>query len=329
MTQLQRICVVLAASAPAVLASDLNLSVESGASNTVNVSPCSTVNYAVVGELSDALNEGLASFRFDLSFNGGDLAQASAPASAPMDHFDVPKGLSNPAGFGGTVVGGDLIQVGGAQNTINSGFTTAVLSGSVVTGLAQSGSPQLLVGGSLTAPSAPGSYTLSISNVGANAIRQGETGSPFWAVDGASNGSVTNLTINVVGLSASPPTLSVGSGGSQTLSLDAGACNAGGTYFVLGSLSGDSPGLPLPGGFTLPLNADAYFNLTLTNPNSALLANSLSLLNGAGKGTSTFTIPAGAPAGLVGLTAHHAFLALNGIPTVSFVSESAALTFTL
>jgi len=36
--------------------------------------------------------------------------------------------------------------------------------------------------------------------------------------------------------------------------LDAGVENAGRTYFLLGSLSGTSPGIPLPGGqATLPL----------------------------------------------------------------------------
>lgn len=336
MTQLQRICVALVASAPAALASDLNLSVESGASNTISVSPCSTVNYAVVGELSDALNEGLASYRFNLSFDGGDLAQADAPGSAPMDHFKAPKGLNNPDGFGGTLSGGDLIQVGGAQNTINSQFTgllsTPVLTGTVVTGIAQPGSEATLVTGSLTAPTQPGTYTLSITEIGANVIRQGEVGPPtdsFWAVDAAPTGTVTNLTINVVGLSAAPASLSVSGGGVQTLSLDAGVCNAGGTYFLLGSVSGTTPGLPLSGGLNLPLNIGPYFNLTLSSPNTAPLGNSLNVLNGSGQGTATFTLPAGAFPTLVGVTANHAFLVLNGVPAVSFTSEAAPLTFGL
>ena len=58
-------------------------------------------------QLSDQLNEGLAGFTFNLSFDGGDLAQANTPTTSPLDNFAPPLGLSNPAGFGGTIVGGD------------------------------------------------------------------------------------------------------------------------------------------------------------------------------------------------------------------------------
>ena len=68
----------LAAAAPA-LATNLNLSLQSGGSNTVTVLPGANVNYAVVGELSDAASDGLAAFSVDLSFTGGALPAADAP----------------------------------------------------------------------------------------------------------------------------------------------------------------------------------------------------------------------------------------------------------
>src|SRR5690606_11325440 len=89
---------------PAALASDLDLSVLSGAVDTIVVGPGETVAYQVIGELDDAQNEGLALFCFDLSFTGGDLAQATAPASGPITEFVYPKGVNNPSGFGGTPV---------------------------------------------------------------------------------------------------------------------------------------------------------------------------------------------------------------------------------
>jgi hypothetical protein len=115
------------------------------------------VNYRVVGVLSDTLNEGLALFGFDLVFDGGALAQATAPAG--MSSFVKTDGITNPAGFGGTtdVPGhvGELVQVGGGQNTIKNTVDNAPFPiGSVVTLL---GHVQVILAeGSLTAPTAPG-----------------------------------------------------------------------------------------------------------------------------------------------------------------------------
>jgi hypothetical protein len=186
---------VLAAAGPA-LATNLNLSVQSGGSNTVTVLPGTIVPYGVVGVLSDAASDGLAAFSIDLSFTGGPLAAASPPSSPPMTSFDRPLGLTNPAGFGGTVITGVLVQVGGAQNTIRNVFAPYP-NGNVVTGVAQPGQPIFLVTGQLTAPATVGSYTLMPSSIGANVIQPGQNGIPFWRVDKALRGTVTPLTVIV------------------------------------------------------------------------------------------------------------------------------------
>ena len=186
---------VLAAAGPA-LATNLNLSVQSGGSNVVTVLPGTIVPYGVVGVLSDAASDGLAAFSIDLSFTGGPLAAASQPSSPPMTSFNRPLGLTNPAGFGGTVVTGVLVQVGGAQNTIRNVFAPYP-NGSVVTGVAQAGQPIALVTGQLTAPTTVGSYTLMPSSIGANVIQPGQNGIPFWRVDKALRGTVTPLTVIV------------------------------------------------------------------------------------------------------------------------------------
>ena len=54
-----------------------------------------------------------------------------------------------------------------------------------------------LATGQLTAPVAPGTYTLTPSGVVANVIRQGETGTPFWHVDRTSAGTVQSLVVQV------------------------------------------------------------------------------------------------------------------------------------
>ena len=189
----------LAAAAPA-LATNLHLIVQSGGSNTVAALPGATVNYAVIGQLSDGASDGLAAFSLNLTFSGGALSPANAPSSAPMTSFNRPAGLTNPAGYGGTVVSGVLVQVGGAQNTIRNVFAPYP-NGNVITDVAQIGQPLPLVTGQLTAPLIPVNYTLVPSSVVANVILQGQNGIPFWKVEPAQPGALTPLTVIVGPLS--------------------------------------------------------------------------------------------------------------------------------
>ena len=186
---------VLMAAAPAA-ATNLNLTIQSGGQSTVTVLPGAIVPYDVVGVLSDAASDGLAGFSVDLTFTGGPLAKANEPSSAPMTSFDKPAGLTNPAGFGGTVVAGKLVQVGGAQNTIANVFAPYP-NGNVVVDVAQLGQAVTLVSGQLTAPVTNGTYTLSMSAVVVNVIQQGSSGVPFWKVDKGQPGILIPLTVIV------------------------------------------------------------------------------------------------------------------------------------
>lgn len=190
---------VLALSASA---SDFNVTVSSNGTSAVTVQPGDPVPYSIVGELSDNASQGLAMFAIDLAFDGGDLDQANAPVAGAMLNFASPLGINNPAGFNGTPIDGDLIQIGGAQNTINNMFAPQP-SGMVTTGVGLPGSPEVLVTGMLTAPTAPGTYTLAVSNVMANAIDSATTGFPFWEVDAVEEGAITQLTITVEDCSVS------------------------------------------------------------------------------------------------------------------------------
>ena len=177
-------------------ASDFDLRVSSGGANVIWVQTGQSVTYEVRGELTDNLNQGLAFFAFDLEFDGGDLPQAQAPVSANMLNFATPLGLNNPAGFGGTVNNGDLIQIGGAQNTINQSFAAAP-TGLVMTGIAAQGAPELLAVGTLTTPLTSGTYFLSPNNLHANVIDASATGTPFWTVSGAGAGTIQGLVLHV------------------------------------------------------------------------------------------------------------------------------------
>jgi hypothetical protein len=311
------LCLCPAASA----ATDLNLTAESGGQTSVVVTPGALVNYAIVGELSDAGSLGLAMFTFDLEFTGGPLAQATTPVSDPMAHFAAPLGVNNPAGFGGTVVGGTLVQIGGAQNSIANTVAPMPI-GALLTGVAQLGSAQVLATGTLTAPMEVGTYTLSIENVMANVVRSGETGDPHWAVDPAGLGSTTSLTVEVAALFANVATLSVSGTGTQTFTLEAGAANANRPYRLLGTMAGTVPGLNLPNGTHLPLNPSLYLNFTLGFPNVLPLANSAGFLDANGHATASFTLPH-VPAGAAGLVLHHAYVLLQPI---NFASNAVEVT---
>ncbi|MEK6677269.1 MAG: hypothetical protein AABZ47_16660 [Planctomycetota bacterium] len=180
-------------------ATNLNITVTSGGNGSISVAPGATVNYEINGELSDALHEGLALFLLDLAFDGGALTAANSPATSPMSNFVRPDGATNPAGYGGTVIAGALVQMGGSQNTIKNTLVNAAFPiGTVIMDVASPGSPLVLVTGSLTAPLALGTYNLTASNVAASVIRQGEDGAgAFWAVDLAGQGTVANLSITV------------------------------------------------------------------------------------------------------------------------------------
>lgn len=187
----------------------LHVSVEAGGSNSITVARGAEVRYEVVGLLSDDANEGLALVGFDLVFDGGDLIPADEPfgeptpgCENPMINFTKPWGITNPAGYGGTVIDGNLIQVGGGQNTINNTLENlGVLMGPVLTGVAQPSGcgPAVLVTGTVTAPLADGTYLLAIMELFANIIVQGETGEGFWATASAGVGTLTNLRIKVSG----------------------------------------------------------------------------------------------------------------------------------
>lgn len=322
MNRFYSLLTVCALGATAV-ASDLDLRIESGGQTAVTVSPGQIITYDVVGELTDSLNEGLALFVIDLGMPGATLTAAGTPTSSNMLNFDMPLGMTNPAGFGGTQAGSTLKQVGGMQNTLKNSFAP-VPNGTVITGIAQPGAAESLVSGQVMMPTVSGTYTLSGSNVLANVIRQGETGSPSWMVDAAGAGSSTPLQVTVESLSVDATSLSLAAGGTVNFSLDGGLGSAGQLFLMLGSATGTSPGIPVDG-LTLDLAFDSFLVYMLTHANQAPYSNTLGVLDGAGMASSSLTAPAGSNPGLAGATLHHAYIVLSG-GAVSLTSNPTSLT---
>ncbi len=104
--------------------------------------------------------------------------------------------------------------------------------------------------------------------------------------------------------------MSASMGGRQHLELNAGEKHANRWYVILGSITGSHPGTVV-GGFTIPLNYDAYTEFTLTVPNGGLIRNQLARLDGAGNATAEFFLPAGLATEFVGLTVTHAYVVIS------------------
>jgi len=118
---------------------------------------------------------------------------------------------------------------------------------------------------------------------------------------------------------------SIVTGGQQDLLIAMGTLHAGELYFTLGSISGTSPGFPV-GGLLLPLNVDAYFLTTLTNPNSPGLVGSFGTLDAAGLGMTSIVVPPGLGFGLIGLVGTHATVTLDSTLAVTGVTNAVPIT---
>ena len=106
-------------------------------------------------------------------------------------------------------------------------------------------------------------------------------------------------------------TLSAGSGGTIDLLLDARATRGNRTYFLLGSLSGVTPGLSLPGGYAiLPLNWDPFTDIVLSHLNTTVFTNFRGSLDGQGSAVAQLNAPP-LPPSAVGLDMFYAYCLSN------------------
>ena len=133
-----------------------------------------------------------------------------------------------------------------------------------------------------------------------------------------------------VQLQGQPASLSLSGGGTQVLTLTGDATHVGKFYLVLGSLSGTVPGTPVDL-VVLPLNVDAYFLFTLSNPNTPPLANTLGTVTPLGFAIASFVLPPSTHPSLAGVQVEHAAVVLDldasfiGTATVIAVSNPVPL----
>jgi len=110
-----------------------------------------------------------------------------------------------------------------------------------------------------------------------------------------------SLTVDTVAISAA-------NGGEVNFSLDAGASNKNRKYIILGTMSGTSPGMPLPGGVvTLPINWDGFTSGIVPFLNSPVFNGFIGTLDSSGEGKAQLNTPGPLPSGLVGVKMNFAF----------------------
>ena len=193
MKRIALLAVVALIASPA-LAADLNVSLVKTSCTTERF-PLE-YEFDIVGQLSDTNNEGLAAVGLDLSleFNGAQVDINSytiaVTAGTGMDAFVKDRGLTNPAGYGGTAVGNKLVQIGGAQDTINNAGSVAPFpAGPVETGVGHTAVTLAHVAITLVDNpdvGAANAYTFQVDQVFGNVITLGETG-PVYAVEALGN----------------------------------------------------------------------------------------------------------------------------------------------
>ena len=174
---------------------------------------------------------GLALWGADVVWNTGPPTAMAIPAG--MATFARNNGLNNPAGYGGTVSGSTLLQVGGAQNTIGNVVANAPYPvGMVVTGIGF-GAPVTVATGS-----APWGTTISLANCFASVIT-GPAVAGVYPVEAATTDCSGVVTIVL----AEPPMI-----------LDSWVSrleHQAGTFFDIGLSQAGGAGKPL-GSTTIP-----------------------------------------------------------------------------
>lgn len=122
--------------------------------------------------------------------------------------------------------------------------------------------------------------------------------------------------------------ISISQGGAQVLELNVGKKHAWLRYAIVGSSTGPAPGIPIPGGFVLPLRRDDYFLRTIRHPNFPPLDHSLGWLDGRGQASASFALPPGADPRLIGRSLQHVALVYDpSSGQAVFMSNPVVLNF--
>jgi probable HAF family extracellular repeat protein len=164
---------------------------------------------------------------------------------------------------------------------------------------------QYLIDNGATIPGSVTSIALATSVSDDGTIITGHAGDLMFGYTGF---IATIPPIEPKALEASEKTLSAREGGTVDFTLDAGVDNANRNYALLGSMTGTTPGTTLPGGLNLPLNWDAFTDLTVILANTAFAMGFQGTLDGSGLGAATLDTLGPIPPSSVGAVLDFAFV---------------------
>ncbi len=141
------------------------------------VSPGDPIDWQILVEIDNADSRGLTAFVGSLISDGSNPSQILlSPAIATpseMIGFDRPLGITNPppGGYRGTPASGNLLEIGGSQNTFGVVLATGLGEDIVVDeGIATGLGGQIIADGVFSAPAMGGSYLLRLERVFVNAL---------------------------------------------------------------------------------------------------------------------------------------------------------------
>jgi hypothetical protein len=123
---------------------------------------------------------------------------------------------------------------------------------------------------------------------------------------------------SVPSFSGTPGEISIGQREQQALFLNAGQAQAHRLYWILGSLTGTSPGVKI-GSVTIPLVPDVYTQITLMNSSTSYV-NFREFLDPLGNAVADFDAT-GIPSSAVGVTLFHAYVVFDSANDVVFASN--------
>ncbi len=170
----------------------------------------------------------------------------------------------------------------------------------------------------------PSGNTLICSGAQARVFEVTPAGATVWQYQ--TTGQIFHAHFVDRALWASGTSITLAQGGSINFDLILGAPHAGESHLIAASATGTTPGIGL-GAFTLPLNPDPLTSFCLDNANSAMLVNTLGVLNAQGRAQASLALPA--LPGLPGaLTTHWAALIWNP-STMAIRAASVAVPVTI
>ncbi|MHC4896955.1 MAG: DUF7948 domain-containing protein [Planctomycetota bacterium] len=105
--------------------------------------------------------------------------------------------------------------------------------------------------------------------------------------------------------------VSLSTGGTQKLTVNAGKAHANRSYWIFGSVTGTTPGITLAsaiGAVHIPLNPDIWTDYTIGLANTATLSNTKATLDASGTAQAAFNIPKVNLPGAIGVVFYHAYL---------------------